>query len=84
MPRDEVIAQDPEAGEQVKEGSSVTVFISGGRGEVPVPAVEGLSQGDAEKAIRDADLKVKVRKAFSDSVPEGEVVSSSPAARTSR
>ena len=80
VPRDEVISQDPEAGERVKEGSTVTVVISGGRGEVPVPATQGLSQDDAEDAVRDAGLKVKTKQAFSDTVPEGQVISSSPAA----
>ena len=32
VPRDEVISQDPEAGTEVREGSTVTVVISGGPG----------------------------------------------------
>jgi beta-lactam-binding protein with PASTA domain len=79
VPRDEVISQQPAAGERVKEGSTVTAIISSGKGEAPVPAVEGQSQADAEKAIRDAGFKTKVRKAFSDSVAAGDVISTSPA-----
>ncbi len=78
VPRDEVISQDPVAGEQVREGSTVDVVISGGRGEVPVPAVEGESREDAQRTLEDAGFKVKVEEAFSDSVDEGDVISTSP------
>ena len=72
------IAQDPAAGTEVREGSTVTVTISGGPGEVPVPAVEGESREDAQRALEDAGFKVKVEEEFSDDVPEGDVISSSP------
>jgi serine/threonine-protein kinase len=78
VPRDEVISQDPGAGEEVREGSTVNVVISSGRGEVPVPAVEGDSQEDAQRALEDAGFKVKVEQAASDDVPEGDVIKSSP------
>jgi serine/threonine-protein kinase len=78
VPRDEVISQDPEAGARVKEGTTIEVVISSGRGEVPVPAVEGQSEDDAVRALRDAGFKTKVRTAFSDSVEDGTVISTSP------
>ena len=34
VPRDEVISQDPEPGEEVREGTTVTLTVSGGRGTV--------------------------------------------------
>ena len=37
VPRDEVISQDPEAGEEVREGTTVTLNVSGGRGTAAVP-----------------------------------------------
>jgi serine/threonine-protein kinase len=78
VPRDDVISQDPDAGTSVREGSHVTVTVSGGKGTVAVPAVEGQSQDDAETALREAGFKTSVKKAFSDSVPEGDVISTSP------
>jgi serine/threonine-protein kinase len=78
VPRDEVISQDPGAGEEVREGTTVTVTVSGGRGTVPVPAVEGQSREDAERALTEAGFKVEVEEAFSDSVPAGDVISQSP------
>ena len=47
-----------------------------------MPAVEGESREDAEKALTDAGFKVKVEEAFSDDVPSGDVISSSPQAGT--
>jgi len=83
VPRDQVISQDPVAGERVKEGSTITTVISAGKGEVPVPAVEGQSEDDAVSALKDAGFKTKTKTAFSDSVPAGQVISTSPEGGTS-
>jgi beta-lactam-binding protein with PASTA domain len=83
VPRDEVISQDPDAGERVKEGSTITAVISAGKGEVPVPAVEGQSEEDAVKALEGAGFQTKTKTAFSDSVPAGQVISTSPKGGTS-
>lgn len=78
VPRDEVISQDPDAGESVREGTTVTLEISGGRGTVPVPVVEGQSEDDAVRALEEAGFKTEVEQAYSDSVPAGQVISTSP------
>jgi serine/threonine-protein kinase len=83
VPRDEVISQDPKAGARVREGSTITVVISSGRGEAPVPDVVGQSRDDAVEALRDAGFRTRVRDAFSDSVDEGSVISTSPDAGSS-
>src|SRR4051794_20321067 len=83
VPRDEVISQDPAAGGRAKEGSTVTAVISSGKGEAPVPAVEGQSEDDAVAAIEAAGFKTKTKTAFSDSVSEGDVISTSPKGGTS-
>jgi serine/threonine-protein kinase len=78
VPRDEVISQDPEAGSEVREGATVTVTISGGKGTLPVPDVIGQSQENAEQSLKTLGFKTSVKQAFSDSVPEGDVISVSP------
>jgi serine/threonine-protein kinase len=78
VPRDEVISQDPERGASVREGSHVTVTVSGGKGTVAVPAVEGQPQDEAQQALRGAGFKTSVKPVFSDSVPKGQVISTSP------
>src|SRR4051794_23486551 len=79
-PLKQVTSQDPSAGTEVREGSSVSVKVSGGKGTTAVPDVVGQSQNDAEQALTDAGFKVKVVEAFSDNVDQGDVISVSPAA----
>lgn len=78
VPRDEVISQNPEAGSEVREGAAVEIRVSAGKEQVTVPAVVGTSQEEAEQALEAAGFKPKVERAYSDSVPEGDVISSSP------
>jgi beta-lactam-binding protein with PASTA domain len=78
VPRNEVIGQDPAAGTEVREGSTITLRISTGRGEAIVPAVVGQPRDDAEQTVKEAGFRVRVREAFSDDVPEGDVISVSP------
>lgn len=78
-PRNEVLAQDPDAGEEVREGSTVTLVISGGPGTVPVPAVVGRPQEEAVQLLEDAGFRTRIEREYSDSVPEGAVISTSPA-----
>lgn len=53
-----VVTSNPEPGKMVEKGSTVTVTLSSGPAEVPVPDVTGLSQERARKLIEDAHLKV--------------------------
>jgi beta-lactam-binding protein with PASTA domain len=75
-----VIEQNPAAGQQVPEGTSVGIVISDGpqQTNVNVPDLEGLSQADAEKTLTDAGLKVAVAQAPSTTAAEGIVFAQSP------
>ena len=68
QPFDQVVDQDPNAAEEAEEGSTVTLEVSGGPGEVLVPPVAGLRQAQAIDALEDAGLKVTIDREFSDSV----------------
>jgi serine/threonine-protein kinase len=80
VPRDEVISQNPKAGDEVREGASVEIRVSLGRERAAVPDVVGNSQEDAEQTLEDAGFKTEVERAYSDSVPTGDVISTSPEA----
>jgi serine/threonine-protein kinase len=80
--RDHVAAQDPRPGEEAPEGSTVTITVSTGPGEAPVPQVAGLPQEEAEKALKDAGFKPRVERVFSDEIRSGRVVDTSPPAGT--
>ena len=68
QPFDQVVDQDPNPGEQAEEGSTVTLEVSRGPGEVLVPAVAGLPQKVAINTLEDAGLEVTIDREFSDGV----------------
>jgi eukaryotic-like serine/threonine-protein kinase len=68
QPFDQVVDQDPNAGEEADEGSTVTLEVSGGPGDVLVPPVANLRQGQAVNELEDAGLKVTIDREFSDKV----------------
>lgn len=78
VPENEVISQDPDPGTEVREGTTVNVVVSGGKGTLPVPDVVGDSQENAEQSLEALGFKTKVERAYSDTVPEGDVISTSP------
>ncbi len=68
QPFDQVVDQDPNAGEEADEGSTVTLEVSGGPGDVLVPPVANLRQGQAINELEDAELEVTIDREFSDKV----------------
>jgi eukaryotic-like serine/threonine-protein kinase len=80
--RDHVAAQDPRPGTEAPEGSTVTITVSTGPGEAPVPEVTGLQQDEAEDQLREAGFEPRVERVFSDDVRSGRVVETAPPAGT--
>jgi serine/threonine-protein kinase len=79
-----VLAGDPPAGREIRRGSIVTLTVSKGPERYDVPRLAGRTQAEAEQRVTDARLTVgAIRKAFSDAVPQGQVISTSPPADTS-
>jgi eukaryotic-like serine/threonine-protein kinase len=79
-----VLAADPPAGREVGRGSTVILTVSQGQERYAVPKLVGRSQAEAEQRLTDAKLAVgKVTQAFSETVPQGQVISTAPAADTS-
>jgi beta-lactam-binding protein with PASTA domain/tRNA A-37 threonylcarbamoyl transferase component Bud32 len=75
---DEVVDQDPDGGEQAEEGSTITLEVSNGPGNVLVPPVENRSRDAAVEELRDADLKVTVDPQASGEVREGFAIRTLP------
>jgi eukaryotic-like serine/threonine-protein kinase len=83
-PVDEVLAQDPGGGDQAKDGSTVTLTVSSGPGQVSVPSVVGLGEQKAGATLTDAGLVIdRVVRQADDTVPSGRVIRTSPAAGAS-
>ncbi len=83
--RDHVISTDPGPGGRIRGNGVVDVVVSRGPQEVRVPRVAGRSLAAARRAVTAAGLTDgTVHRVFSDSVPEGDVVSTDPAAGSAR
>ncbi|MCU4186524.1 PASTA domain-containing protein [Acidiferrimicrobium sp. IK] len=83
VPAGEILTQVPSGG-TLREGSTVGVTLSLGPQPIPVPAgLAGKSQADATTILTTLGLKVgTVTQSYSLTVPEGQVISSSPSSGT--
>ncbi|MGH9211799.1 MAG: Stk1 family PASTA domain-containing Ser/Thr kinase [Acidimicrobiales bacterium] len=76
-----VFEQDPPATEEVEEGAQVTIFVSTGVAQVPVPDVVNQPREEAERLLREAGFTlIQVNEEPSDTVEEGSVTRQDPAA----
>jgi eukaryotic-like serine/threonine-protein kinase len=81
--KDVVISTNPSSGSKVAEGASVTLTVSSGVANVPVPSLIGLTQNQAYTLLQQAGLTVgNVTSQTSPTVPANVIISSSPNAGT--
>ena len=73
----DVISSDPTAGTEVDEGTEVTIVVSLGSQPATVPNLRGKTASAAESALANAGLSGSSSEDYSDSVPEGQVISQS-------
>ena len=78
-PENTVTEQDPPAGTEADEGSTVTVTVSLGL-TITVPDVTGLDERDASERLRNEQLLVESQQKSSRDVKAGKVISTTPAA----
>ncbi|MGC5166515.1 protein kinase domain-containing protein [Luteimicrobium sp. DT211] len=78
VPSGRVISVSADPGTSLPHNEPVRVVISDGPAPVTVPQVKGSTQDDAVDTLKSSGLVPKVREQFSDSVPEGTVVSQQP------
>lgn len=78
----DVVDQDPDAGERLEEGETVTITVSSGVRQVEVPDVEGMALQEAQEAIEAEGLKVgEITRVESEEEP-GTVLDQSPPSGT--
>ncbi|MCA1840418.1 MAG: Stk1 family PASTA domain-containing Ser/Thr kinase [Actinomycetota bacterium] len=81
VPEGTVVSQDPEDGRKVPKGSDIHLIVSKGPSQVAVPSVVGMTQTEAENALKEAGLRVgAITNKFDSSVPAGKVIDQDPAA----
>ena len=76
--RGKVIDQDPEGGNRVEQGTTVTIIVSSGVPQVEVPRVANLPLEQATQELAAAGLDWNVTRVFSDRVEDGVVISQNP------
>ncbi|MBE5922973.1 MAG: PASTA domain-containing protein [Lachnospiraceae bacterium] len=75
IPKGHIISQSINDGETAKKGTQLSVVVSKGR-LCKVPQLVGLERENAQKAVEGVGLQYKENEeAFSDTVPEGDVIS---------
>ena len=78
-----VIATDPEPGAQVLDGGEVTLVLSLGPERYDVPRLAGMTEDEAQDALAETNLEFgETVGRWSETVPEGQVVRSTPKAGT--
>ncbi|MFE9356728.1 Stk1 family PASTA domain-containing Ser/Thr kinase [Streptomyces olivaceoviridis] len=83
--RGTVIGSDPAPGARIRDHDSVTLTVSLGPQTVEVPDVAGQSLAKARARLKADDLEPgMVTRAFSDDVPRGSVIGTTPEAGTER
>jgi beta-lactam-binding protein with PASTA domain len=75
---DQVLRQDPDPGEQAARDDAITLVVSSGPGEVRVPSVSGLTQAQAVRELRRADLRATPAERASAKIDKGLAIGTSP------
>jgi eukaryotic-like serine/threonine-protein kinase len=83
VPKDTVLAQKPAATERIVHGGAITLVLSLGAERYPVPDLAGVELSAAKGQLEPLKLKLKEGTGqYSDTVPQGVVISSDPKADT--
>jgi serine/threonine-protein kinase len=83
VPKDTVLTQDPDATQQIVKGGTITLTLSLGQERYPVPDLSGVELSAAKGQLDTVKLKLKEGTGqYSDTVPQGVVISSDPKADT--
>jgi eukaryotic-like serine/threonine-protein kinase len=79
-----VVTTDPAPLDRVTQGGTVTLFLSKGPERYAVPKLAGKTVAEATSALQATHLTAGAQsQAYSETVPAGDVISTSPAAGTS-
>jgi beta-lactam-binding protein with PASTA domain/predicted Ser/Thr protein kinase len=76
--RNEVFEQDPEAGQRLERGETVTITVSRGERQVEVPDLEGQTVGEAQGALADANLELGSVTNEASEAEEGTIIDQDP------
>ena len=75
-----IVSQDPEAGQTIKTGSTITVNVSKGLGDGSVPNVVGMMEGDLSEFLKGTGFELGAVTQQASEKPEGTVLKQTPEA----
>ena len=75
-----IVSQDPEAGQTIKTGSTITVNVSKGLGDGSVPNVVGMMEGDLSEFLNGTGFELGAVTQQASEKPEGTVLKQTPEA----
>lgn len=82
VPAGQVIKSSPAGGQEKPVGEVITLFVSKGREPITIPDFTGKVAKNARAKLEKLGFQVSVTEAFSDTVPDGKVISQTPASGT--
>jgi serine/threonine-protein kinase len=83
VPKDTVVSQKPGPQERIVKGGAITITLSLGQERFEVPDLAGVEVASAKTELAQAHLQYKEGAGqYSDTVPEGSVISTNPAKGT--
>ncbi|MGJ6981025.1 PASTA domain-containing protein [Aestuariimicrobium soli] len=78
VPKGDVISSEPVAGERVKKGTQLHLFVSAGPERYPAPKLVGLTLDEAKQALTQGRLTLgTVTQTWHETVPAGQVLKAS-------
>ncbi|WP_246051046.1 Stk1 family PASTA domain-containing Ser/Thr kinase [Nocardioides guangzhouensis] len=84
VPAGRIISTDPDPGDRVLDGGTVTGVVSLGLERYDVPKLRGKTEDEAQQAIQDTHLEFgRSIPTYSEKVPEGRVITTNPEPGTS-
>lgn len=76
--KDQIMEQNPSAGESIREGDEITIVISLGAEELMMENLVNLSETQAKEILDSLDVEAEFVLEESESVPEGYVIRTTP------
>jgi serine/threonine-protein kinase len=78
VPVGKVIRTDPAAGAKLRPRTPVKLYVSRGPQPIGVPDLQGKTQAEATSTLEGLGFRVAFTSSFSDTVPQGTVISNQP------
>ncbi|QJC21676.1 Stk1 family PASTA domain-containing Ser/Thr kinase [Arcanobacterium buesumense] len=80
--KDHIVSQEPEPDSSIPHNATIHYVISDGRAPVKIPNLSDVKRSELEQTLADLGLTLVLTEEYSDTVPEGNVISQTPEANS--